>query len=110
MLLDARALERFRGEVEPLDPVAGHVPGARSLPATDNVRDGRFRPLAELREVYAATDGASEVGAYCGSGVTAAHDLFALHLLGRDGALYAGAWSGWVADPTRPVGIGSEPE
>lgn len=110
VLLDARAPERFRGEVEPLDPVAGHVPGARSLPATDNLRDGRFRPLAELREVYAATDGVSEVGTYCGSGVTAAHDLFALHLLDRDGALYAGAWSGWVADPTRPVGTGSEPE
>jgi thiosulfate/3-mercaptopyruvate sulfurtransferase len=107
-LLDARAPERYRGEVEPLDPVAGHVPGAHSVPATENVRDGRFRAVAELREVYAAVEGADEVGAYCGSGVTAAHDLFALHLLGREGALFAGSWSGWVADPARPVSTGNE--
>jgi thiosulfate/3-mercaptopyruvate sulfurtransferase len=108
LLLDARAPERFRGEVEPVDPVAGHVPGARSAPATGNLRGDRFRPLAELREVYAATDGVEEVAAYCGSGVNAAHDVFALHLLGREAALYAGSWSGWVADPTRPVGTGDE--
>lgn len=107
-LLDARAPERFRGDVEPVDPVAGHVPGALSAPATGNLRGDRFRPLAELREVYAATDGVEEVAAYCGSGVNAAHDLFALHLLGREGALYAGSWSGWVADPTRPVRTGDE--
>jgi thiosulfate/3-mercaptopyruvate sulfurtransferase len=96
--------------VEPMARGAAPGRGARTGPATDNVRDGRFRSLAELREVYAAVDGAEEVAAYCGSGVTAAHDLFALHLLGRDGALFAGAWSGWVVDPTRPVGTGSDPE
>jgi thiosulfate/3-mercaptopyruvate sulfurtransferase len=107
-LLDARSPERFRGEVEPLDPVAGHVPGARCAPATDNVRGGRFRPPAELREVYSAVQGVAELGAYCGSGVTAAHDLFALHLIGREGALFAGSWSGWVADPDSPVGTGDQ--
>ncbi len=108
VLLDARAPERFRGEVEPVDPVAGHVPGARSAPATGNLRGDKFRPLAELRDVYAATDGVEKVAAYCGSGVNAAHDLFALHLLGREGGLYAGSWSGWVADPTRPVSTGDQ--
>jgi thiosulfate/3-mercaptopyruvate sulfurtransferase len=106
VLLDARAAERFHGELEPVDPVAGHVPGAVNVPATANLRDGRFRPVAELAELYAATAAASEVGAYCGSGVTATHDLFALHLLGREGALYPGSWSGWVSDPARPVSTG----
>jgi thiosulfate/3-mercaptopyruvate sulfurtransferase len=109
VLLDARAAERYRGEVEPVDPVAGHVPGARSAPATGNVHDGRFRTTAELREIYEGTEGATELGAYCGSGVTATHDLFALHLLGREGALFTGAWSGWVADPSRAVATGDEP-
>ena len=108
VLLDARAPERFTGELEPVDPVPGHVPGAVSLPATRTSRDGRFRPVAELAELYAATAGAAVVGAYCGSGVTATHDLFALHLLGREGALYAGSWSGWVSDPVRPVRSGHE--
>ena len=103
VLLDARAPERFRGEREPVDPVAGHVPGAVSRPATDNVREGRFRPAAELAGLYAATAGAPLVAAYCGSGVTATHDVFALHLLGRSAALFAGSWSGWVADPSRQV-------
>jgi thiosulfate/3-mercaptopyruvate sulfurtransferase len=106
VLLDARAPERFRGEVEPVDPVAGHVPGAVNVPATGNLRDGRFRPVAELASVYAATDGAAQVGVACGSGVTAAHDLFALHLLGREAALYAGSWSGWVSDPAHDVATG----
>ena len=108
VLLDARAPERYRGEVEPVDPVAGHVPGAHCVPATANVRDGRFRPIAELREVYKVTERAGEVGAYCGSGVTATHDLFALHLLGREGALFAGSWSGWTSDSTRPIVTGEE--
>jgi thiosulfate/3-mercaptopyruvate sulfurtransferase len=107
-LLDARAPERYRGEVEPMDPVAGHVPGARSAPSTANVDGGRFRPLAELRELYAGVDGVEEVAAYCGSGVNAAHTIFALHLLGRDAALYAASWSGWVSDHTRPVSTGDE--
>jgi thiosulfate/3-mercaptopyruvate sulfurtransferase len=107
VLVDARAPERFRGEVEPVDPVAGHVPGAVNVPATANVADGRFRPPGELAEVYAATTGAAEVGVYCGSGVTATHDAFALHLLGREAVLYAGSWSHWVTDPARPVATGA---
>jgi thiosulfate/3-mercaptopyruvate sulfurtransferase len=106
VLVDARASERFDGEVEPVDPVAGHIPGAMNVPTTANLADGRFRSLTELTETYAATSDADEVGVYCGSGVTATHDLFALHLLGRDGALYAGSWSGWVSDPERPVATG----
>ncbi len=109
VLLDARAPERFTGEQEPVDPVAGHVPGAVSLPATANLArrpvpaGGRAR--GALRRAPA---GAAVVGAYCGSGVTATHDLFALHLLGREGALYAGSWSGWVSDPVRPVATAVE--
>ena len=85
VLLDARAAERFRGEVEPIDPVAGHVPGAVNVPTALNVQDGRFRTTAELADVYAMVPEDGEVAAYCGSGVTATHDLFALHLLGRTG-------------------------
>jgi thiosulfate/3-mercaptopyruvate sulfurtransferase len=103
VLLDARAPERYRGETEPVDPVAGHVPGAVNVPTAANLDDGRFRPVAELAEVYARAQGAEEVAAYCGSGVTATHDLFALALLGRRAALYPASWSGWVADPGRPV-------
>ena len=106
MLVDARAPERYRGEVEPIDPVAGHIPGAVNVPTTENVGpDGRFRSPAELREVYAAvgaTAGA-EVAAYCGSGVTAAHDVLAMEVAGVRAALYPGSWSEWVADPGRPV-------
>jgi len=103
VLLDARAGERYRGETEPVDPVAGHVPGAVNVPTAANLHDGRFRPAAELADVYAATDGAEQVAAYCGSGVTATHDVFALALLGRRAALYPASWSGWVAGPGRPV-------
>lgn len=106
VLLDARAPERFRGELEPVDPVAGHIPGAVNVPTDRNLVEGRFRPVTELAEVYAATEGASDVAAYCGSGVTATHDLFALHLLGRRAALYPGSWSGWVSDGARPVQTG----
>jgi thiosulfate/3-mercaptopyruvate sulfurtransferase len=104
VLLDARDAERYRGDTEPVDPVAGHVPGAVNRPATDNVRDGRFRPREELAAAYAVTEGIGEVAVYCGSGVTATHDVFALHELGREAALYPGSWSEWVTDPTRPVG------
>jgi thiosulfate/3-mercaptopyruvate sulfurtransferase len=107
VLLDARAPERFAGEVEPIDPVAGHIPGSVNVPTTANLADGRFRSVAELTEVYSAAAEADEVGVYCGSGVTATHDLFALHLLGREGALYAGSWSGWVSDPERRVARGA---
>lgn len=98
VLLDARAPERFRGEVEPVDPRAGHVPGARSAPTGANLQaDGRFRPAAELRERFAAlgADGSRPVAVYCGSGVTAAHEVAALAVAGVDAALFPGSWSQW---------------
>ncbi|HEX8971806.1 sulfurtransferase [Oryzihumus sp.] len=108
VLVDARAPERYRGEVEPLDPVAGHIPGAVNVPTSDNLDGGTFRPAAQLRVRYAlagVTDD-TEVGVYCGSGVTAAHDVFALQLLGIRAALYVGSWSEWVSDRSRPVAVG----
>ena len=105
LLLDARAAERYRGEYEPIDPVAGHIPGSVSAPTTRNVAGGRFRSPAELREQFAAlgADGTRPVGAYCGSGVTAAHEVLALELAGLSAALYVGSWSDWITDPSRPV-------
>ncbi|WP_083999289.1 sulfurtransferase [Actinomadura kijaniata] len=109
VLLDARAAERYRGETEPIDPVAGHIPGAVNAPTLGNVGvDGRFLPADLLRERFAklgATD-AVDVGAYCGSGVTAAHEILALTLAGVPAALYVGSWSNWVADPANPVATG----
>ncbi|WP_333742256.1 sulfurtransferase [Pedococcus sp. 5OH_020] len=108
-LLDARALERFTGSREPVDPVAGHIPGALSAPTTDNVTgDGTFRTGPDLRRRFldlgvAAT---GPVGVYCGSGVTAAHELLALQEAGIEAALYVGSWSDWVSDPSRPVATG----
>jgi thiosulfate/3-mercaptopyruvate sulfurtransferase len=110
VLLDARAPERFRGELEPIDPVAGHIPGARNAPAADNLDErGRYLPREALRERYVAlgVSGDAPVGAYCGSGVSAAQDIVALELAGvRDVALYPGSWSAWCADPARPVATG----
>jgi thiosulfate/3-mercaptopyruvate sulfurtransferase len=108
VLVDARAAERYRGETEPLDPVAGHIPGAVNVPTTTNLgADGRFRAPEQLRALYEAagvpTDGSREVAVYCGSGVTAVHDLIALELVGVRAALYPGSWSGWITDPARPV-------
>ena len=106
VLIDARARERFAGETEPVDPVAGHIPGAVNVPTTENLDDrGRFRPPAELRATYerVGADGARTVAAYCGSGVTAAHDVLAMAVAGIDAALYPGSWSGWITDPARPV-------
>jgi thiosulfate/3-mercaptopyruvate sulfurtransferase len=112
VLLDARAGERYRGETEPVDPRAGHIPGARSAPAIDNLTaDGSFASPEALRARYAglgAVPGA-DVGVYCGSGVTAAHDVAALRIAGIDAALYPGSWSAWSADPRRPVATGTEP-
>jgi thiosulfate/3-mercaptopyruvate sulfurtransferase len=110
-LLDARARERYRGEREPIDPVAGHIPGAVSAPTTANVStDGRFLPAAGLRARFASLGaaGAGMVGVYCGSGVTAAHEVLALELAGIRASLYVGSWSNWVADPARPVATGPE--
>lgn len=104
-LFDARAPERFRGDVEPIDPVAGHIPGAVNLPFAENLKDGRFRTPAELRERFAAAlDGTSaeEAVVYCGSGVTACHDVLAFAHAGLPlPRLYAGSWSEWITDPTR---------
>ncbi len=109
VLVDARAAERYRGEVEPVDPVAGHVPGAVNVPTSANLTpDGRFRPPAELRELYAAVGAVpgADVAVYCGSGVTATHDLIALELAGVRARLYPGSWSGWITDPEHPVALG----
>jgi thiosulfate/3-mercaptopyruvate sulfurtransferase len=116
LLLDARAGERYRGETEPADPVAGHIPGAVSAPTAGNVNpDGTFKDSAELAARFAAlgampgagTPGGAPVGAYCGSGVTAAHEVLALTLAGLPAALYVGSWSNWIADPARPVATGA---
>ncbi|WDZ87598.1 sulfurtransferase [Micromonospora cathayae] len=112
VLLDVRATPRYLGETEPIDPVAGHVPGAVNLPAGEYVTGGRFPAATDLRDRFAAAGVTVDrpVGAYCGSGVTAAQTVLALHLAGRpDAALYVGSWSGWVADPTRPVATGPTP-
>jgi thiosulfate/3-mercaptopyruvate sulfurtransferase len=139
VLLDARAGERYRGESEPVDPVAGHIPGALSAPTAANVADdGRFLPPDELRRRFAAlgvaigpppggpppggpppggtvpggtvpATPASAVGAYCGSGVTAAHEVLALALADVPAALYVGSWSAWIANPARPVATGPDP-
>ena len=109
VLLDARAGERYRGEVEPVDPRAGHVPGALSAPTTENLApDGTFRSAAELAERFAAlgVDRGTTVGVYCGSGVTAAHEVAALAVAGIDAALWPGSWSQWSADPDRPAATG----
>jgi thiosulfate/3-mercaptopyruvate sulfurtransferase len=126
-LLDARAPARYRGETEPVDKVAGHIPGALSSPSAENVTaDGTFRAADELRARFASLgitaprngQGAAEgaqaaddrlVGAYCGSGVVAAHEVLALALAGIPAALYVGSWSGWITDPARPVATGPRP-
>jgi thiosulfate/3-mercaptopyruvate sulfurtransferase len=112
LVLDARARERYRGEVEPIDPRAGHVPGAVSAPTSDNLdRDGRFLPTDALRARFAAlgTRRGRQVAVYCGSGVTAAHEVAALAVAGVAAALYPGSWSQWSNDPDRPVATGPTP-
>jgi thiosulfate/3-mercaptopyruvate sulfurtransferase len=112
VLLDVRTAERYRGESEPVDPVAGHIPGALSAPVAGSMTSGgRFRSPAELAERFAALGAVAgrPAGAYCGSGVTAAHEVLALALAGVPAALYVGSWSGWVADPRRAVATGPAP-
>lgn len=109
VLLDVRAPERYRGEVEPIDPRAGHIPGAVNVPTDENVTAaGRFRPADELRAVYDARGipAGAPVGVSCGSGVSAAQTVFALRLAGIDAALYPGSWSQWANTPGRPVATG----
>ena len=113
VLLDARASERYRGEVEPVDAQAGHIPGAVSAPTVENLTaDGTFAAPEALRtrfaELAAVPGGA--VGVYCGSGVTATHAVAALRIAGIDAALYPGSWSAWSADPQRPVATGPDPD
>lgn len=108
-LLDARASERYRGETEPLDKRAGHIPGARSRFFKDNLdAQGRFRPAAELRAAFTAFGALpAQVVHQCGSGVTACHNLLAMEVAGLPGsALYPGSWSEWCSDPARPVAVG----
>jgi thiosulfate/3-mercaptopyruvate sulfurtransferase len=107
-LLDARAAERYAGLVEPVDPRAGHVPGAVSAPTWGNLAgDGRFLPDGALRARFAGLAG--PVAVYCGSGVTAAHEVAALAAIGVDAALFPGSWSAWSNDPARPVATGDRP-
>ncbi|MGW0759401.1 sulfurtransferase [Streptomyces sp. NPDC002814] len=114
VLLDARAGERYRGEVEPIDPVGGHIPGAVSAPTNENVApDGRFLAADELRSRFktlGVSEDGPEVGVYCGSGVSAAHEVLALAVAGIPAALYVGSWSEWSADPSRPVAVGPDPQ
>ncbi|MDE2315213.1 MAG: sulfurtransferase [Xanthomonadaceae bacterium] len=111
LLIDARAMPRYRGDVEPLDPVAGHVPGALNRPFADNLAaDGRFKDASELRREFLALIGPrapADVVHMCGSGVTACHNLLAMEHAGLAGSrLYAPSWSGWVSDRSRPVALG----
>lgn len=111
VLLDARTAERYRGEQEPIDPVAGHIPGARNRPWQQNLNpDQTFKPARELRsefEVLLEHRTPGQITHQCGSGVTACHNVFAMELAGLPGsALYGGSWSEWIADPARPVATG----
>ncbi|SFJ90604.1 thiosulfate/3-mercaptopyruvate sulfurtransferase [Amycolatopsis sacchari] len=111
VLLDARAAERYRGEQEPVDPRAGHIPGAVSAPTGENLTaDGHFRPVDELAARFSSlgADG-DRVAVYCGSGVTAAHEVAALAVAGIEAALYPGSWSQWSNHPDRPVATGPNP-
>ncbi|MFE2101024.1 sulfurtransferase [Streptomyces sp. NPDC059468] len=113
VLLDARAGERYRGEVEPIDRVGGHIPGAVSAPTNENVGpDGRFLPAADLRDRFKALGVSEEapVGVYCGSGVSGAHEVLALAVADVEAALYVGSWSEWSSDPSRPVAVGPDPQ
>lgn len=110
-LMDARTRERFRGDAEPIDPVAGHIPGAFNLPLQDNLdSDGSFKSAETLRSMYVAAFAGrppDSMVAMCGSGVTACHNLLAMEIAGlHGGRLYAGSWSEWIRDPARPIATG----
>jgi thiosulfate/3-mercaptopyruvate sulfurtransferase len=111
VLLDARAPARYQGLQEPVDPVAGHIPGARNLPVGELGSGHGLAPPDRLRQTFAASGarGGAPVGAYCGSGVVASHLVLALEVAGLPAALYAGSWSDWVTDPSRPVATGARP-
>ncbi len=110
LLLDAREAKRFAGEMEPIDPVAGHIPGAICSPTSGNTNaKGEFKSADELREKFAPALGAGqkEIVCYCGSGVSAAHNILAMRVAGLDEpSLYVGSWSEWITDPTRPIASG----
>jgi len=113
LVLDARAAERYRGEVEPIDPIAGHIPGARNRPYTENLApQGTFKPAERLRREFEAALGGrspSAVVHQCGSGVTSCHNALAMAVAGLPGSrLYPGSWSEWIADPARPVATGAD--
>jgi len=112
LLIDARAADRFRGENEVIDRVAGHVPGARSRPYAENLIDGRFKAPMQLADEFRALLGArtpEQTIAMCGSGVTACHHLLAMERAGLKGAkLFTGSWSGWISDPSRPIATGAD--
>ena len=108
VLVDVRAAERFSGATEPIDPVAGHIPGAVNLPVAGNLDPtGRFLDAEAIRRRYAEAGADGDVVLYCGSGVTAAQGLLALESAGLTGAIYPGSWSDWIRDPRRPVATGS---
>ncbi|MEU6375680.1 sulfurtransferase [Streptomyces sp. NPDC046909] len=112
LLLDARAAERYRGEVEPVDPRAGHIPGAVSAPTGENLAaDGTFLPADVLRKRFEekGAGSAKRIGVYCGSGVTAAHQIAALEIAGFEAVLFPGSWSAWSSDPSRPAAKGDQP-
>ena len=112
LLLDARAGERYRGEVEPVDPRAGHIPGAVSAPTGENLAaDGTFLAPELLRKRFEerGAGDAARIGVYCGSGVTAAHQIAALEIAGFEATLFPGSWSAWSADPARPAATGGRP-
>jgi len=113
LIIDARAGERYRGETEPIDPRAGHIPGAVNLPFAGNLTADAipvFRPADELRARFAAVGADRNLPiVYCGSGVTACHELLALEAAGLRGRLYAGSWSEWSADPSLPIATGDKP-
>lgn len=114
LVMDVRVPERYQGKVEPIDPRAGHIPGARNVPLATNLRsagDTRFRERSELKQEYESmgADRAEKIVCYCGSGVNACQSVFALNLAGFTALLYEGSWSDWCSDPERPAGTGPNP-